>query len=416
MRKLKPIPKTVSEVLNNTIDPYIVGSKDNNSQNRLRGNDISLKEDKVKEFSVGLKDIDNAVLYYFNNNIKPNIIQNNQKVTVPVIYGSPERWKSIQNDGYYRDEHGKLMAPLIVFKRSNIEKNRNLGNKLDGNNPHLYQAFKEKYNQKNFYDKFSLVNNIKPSEKYYLSVIPDYITIIYECIIFTDYIEQNNKLIEAIEFVSDSYWGDSDRFNFRVNVDNFSTATTVEQGQDRAIKTTLNLKLQGYIIPDTINKQSVDKNRYFSKSQIIFNMEVSSTDLETSIFTGETKLGGSSNLTSFVGGGLNVNNNITNIQVSASSINASDLAYLNTSITATANIVTANTATFTGYSILEPTSGSSLPATSVNNFSFFANGNYIPQNAIVSFIGATNPILNIDPSILGYTLEYLLITAIGKFQ
>jgi len=275
MRKLKPIPKNKSEVTQLALEPPYLNNKGDSDTvfTHIRANEISVKDDKIKDLSIGLQDIDNAVLQHFINNIKPNVIHNNVRLEVPVIYGSPERWKSIQKDGFYRDKNGKLMAPLIIFKRESVEKVRNLGNKLDANKPHLYQAFKEKFNVKNSYDKFSILNNIIPSEKYYLSVIPDYVKLTYSCILFTDYIEQNNKLIEAIEYASDSYWGDFEKFNFKVNIDNFTTATTVEQGQDRAIKTTLNLILNGYIISDTINKQSVDKNRYFSKSQIIFDIE-----------------------------------------------------------------------------------------------------------------------------------------------
>lgn len=413
MRKLKPIPKNSSETLQLSLEtPYLNSKGDSDTiHTKNRGNDISVKNDKIKDFSIGLQDIDNAVLYYFENTIKPNVIHNNVRIEVPVIYGSPEKWKSVQKDGFYRDKNGKLMVPLILFKRTNVEKNRSLGNKLDGNKPHLYQAFKEKFNIKNSYDKFSVINNIIPSEKFYLSVIPDYVKITYECIIFTDYVEQNNKLIEAIGYASDSYWGDFDRFNFRVNIDNFVTATTVEQDQDRAIKTTLTLTLQGYMISDTINKQSVDKNRYFSKSQILFGLEVVSEDPENiTSFVGQSKLGGNNNLTSFVGGGNNITNNSSN------NINNNDLIYLNTNITKTATSTSGSVAIFNGVSILEPTNPTSLPSTSISNFTFFANGNYIPQEAIISFSGSINPILTIDPLILGYNLEYLSVTAIGKFQ
>jgi len=175
------------------------------------------------------------------------------------------------------------MVPLIIFKRENVEKVRTLGNKLDANKPHLYQAFKEKFNNKNSYDKFSILNNIIPSEKYYLSVVPDYLKITYSCIIFTDYTEQNNKLIEAIEYASDSYWGDFEKFNFRVNINDFTTATTVEQGQDRAIKTTLNLILNGYIIPDVLQRDLNTIVKYNDKAKIIFSVEATNN---TGIFEG----------------------------------------------------------------------------------------------------------------------------------
>lgn len=416
MRKLKPLVPNMSEVVQSALQPPYLNSRGDSDTvfDRMRGNEISLRGDKIKDFSIGLKDIDNAVKYYLENIIKPNVIQNEVRVEVPIIYGSPERWKSVQNDGFYRDKNGKIMVPLILFKRNNIEKNRSLGNKLDANKPHLFQAFKEKYNSKNFYDKFSRLNNIIPSEKYYLSVIPDYVKVTYECIIFTDYVEQNNKIIEAIEYASDSYWGNPNEYNFRVNIDNFSTATTVEQDGDRAIKTTLNLNLNGYIIPDSINKQSVDKNRYFSKSQIIFGLEVTSEDPETVTLTGATNIGGTSNATSFVGGGMNINNQNT-INNYYPGGNPEDLTYLNTFISKKATSTSTNIATFTGVNIMQPPSGSTLPSTGINNFTFFAQGSYIPYEAIISFTPNTDPVLTIDTSILGYDLNNLIITAVGKF-
>ena len=35
-----------------------------------------------------------------------------------------KKWKSYQKDGYYRDAKGKIMAPLIMVKRTNLEKDR----------------------------------------------------------------------------------------------------------------------------------------------------------------------------------------------------------------------------------------------------------------------------------------------------
>ena len=46
---------------------------------------------------------------YFENTIKPTVIQNGNRIAVPIIYGSPERWKSVQSDGALRDKDGKLI-------------------------------------------------------------------------------------------------------------------------------------------------------------------------------------------------------------------------------------------------------------------------------------------------------------------
>ena len=109
----------------------------------------SVKDDNVKQFTLGLRDIDESIFYYFNNVIKPSVIQNNAKKTYRVLYGSPERWHAVQKDGFYRDRNGKIQLPLIMVKRDSIEKNRNLGNKMDANNPTQFGVFEKKWSKKN---------------------------------------------------------------------------------------------------------------------------------------------------------------------------------------------------------------------------------------------------------------------------
>jgi hypothetical protein len=276
--RLKPIPQNQSEVTQAALNtPYLANQGKPVSQtvfSKNRGTDYSMRNDTVKDISVGLEDIDNAIMYYFTNVIKPNVVQNGQQIAVPVIYGSPERWKSVQADGFYRDNSGRMMVPLIMFKRENIEKNRTLGNKLDGNTAHLYQVVGSKYNIRNAYDRFDIINNRIPSEQYYITSTPDYLTLTYNCIIFTDFIEQNNKLVEAVEFASDAYWGDPARWKFRAAIDSFATTTLLEEGTDRAAKSTFTIKVNGYIIPNTVNKDlATARSKFYTTSQVIFDIE-----------------------------------------------------------------------------------------------------------------------------------------------
>ena len=184
------------------------------------------------------------------------------------MYGSPERWAAMQKDGYYRDKNGKMQAPIIAFRRDNIEKNRNLGNKLDGNAPHNYGVFEKKFSKNNIYDRFGLLHNRKKEKELYAVAIPDYVNITYSCIIFTDYMEHNNKIIEGINFASDSYWGSPDRFRFRAMIDNFSTSTDVVQGNDRIVRTEFTVNLLGYILTDTVNALPFNTKKYYSKSSL----------------------------------------------------------------------------------------------------------------------------------------------------
>jgi len=278
MRERKPTPKNAIDIGKELVSPYLsnLGKPvvEGHPLQNNRGINYSFKDDTVKDISIGLQDIDNAIMYYFNNFIKPTVIQDGNRIAVRTIYSSPERWKSVQADGFLRDSNNQIIIPIIMFKRENIEKNRNLGNKIDGNTAALYQVVGESYNHRNAYDKFSILNNRIPSKQYYVSTVPDYLTLTYSCVIFTNFVEQNNKIVEAIEFASDSYWGDPARFKFRESIDSFANTITVENGTDRAAKSTFNIKVSGYIIPDTVNKDlATVRSKFYTKSQVTFDLE-----------------------------------------------------------------------------------------------------------------------------------------------
>ena len=241
-----------------------------------KGRITTRKDDNVQDVSIGLQDHDEAIMYYFNNVIKPSVIINGNRTNVPVIYGSPERWKGVQKDGYFRDKEGKLQVPLIMFKRDSVEKRRDLGNKLDGNNPQLHYTFQEKFTKKNQYDNFSVLQNRMPQREFHTVVVPDFVKLNYTCTIWCDYIAQMNKLIETINFTSDSYWGNAEKFKFNAKIDTFSNTTEVQQGDNRIVKSDFGLVLQGYLVPDSINKELAKKpQKFYSKSTVVFNSELS---------------------------------------------------------------------------------------------------------------------------------------------
>ena len=239
---------------------------------------ITKRDDKVKDVSIGLQDHDEAIAYYINNVIKPSVILNGGRIDVPLVYGSPERWKSVQKDGYYRDKEGKIQTPLIMFKRDSVEKRRDLGNKMDANNPHLYHTFQVKYTKRNQYDNFSILQNRIPQREYHNVIIPDYVKMKYSFTIWTDYVAQMNKIIEAINYSSDSYWGEPERFKFMAKIDTFTNKVELSQGKNRTVKTDFGLDLQGYIIPDAMSVQlSSQPKKHFSKSTVKFNTEIVTT-------------------------------------------------------------------------------------------------------------------------------------------
>ena len=279
----KPIPKTQKQISidqQRPTDPRYgnpnIPLPTNENETGIpfnRSEKLSWKNDTSKPFSIGLKDIDEAVFFYFKEVIKPFVYQNGERRNVPIIYGSPERWKSFQRDGYYRDKKGAIMLPIIVAKRNTVTKNRTVYNKLDANDPNLYASFQRAYNPKNFYSNFSAINNKIPAKQYYAVAVPDYLTLEYSCLIQTYYMEQLNKIIEACEYASDAYWGNPERFKFRAFIDSFETTTQSNLGSDRIVKGTFNIRLYGYIIPDTIQKEMHSISKFNSKSKFIVQME-----------------------------------------------------------------------------------------------------------------------------------------------
>ena len=251
------------------------GLSSDNRPHINRAREISKKDSKSSaDFYMGLEAIDEAIFYYFENVIKPSVISNGDMVDVPVIYGSGERWKLAQKDGFYRDKGGKVQTPLVMLKRESIEKRRDLGNKLDANNPQLYVTYQEKFTQRNKYDNFALLNNRIPQKEFTATVVPDYVNLTYSGIIWTDYISQLNKIIEAVNYASDAYWGDSERFKFMAQIDQFSNINEVTNDDSRIVRANFTLKLQGYIIPENVQKKLKESNtRWFSKSQIILDSQ-----------------------------------------------------------------------------------------------------------------------------------------------
>ena len=283
--QITPRPKTQREILLQTPSqqPYVYPDGTVNENPNLdgigpdgrnnRGNHVSFRDDITKPFSLGLKENDEAIVYYMENVIKPTVIQNGVVQKVPIYYGSPERWAQVQKEGYFRDLKGKIMMPVITYKRVNVEKNRSIANKIDANYPNNVQLFQKPYSVKNQYDNFNILNNRIPKKESYAVVMPDYVTLTYDFIISTYYVEQMNKIVEAMNYASDSYWGNKERFQFNARIDSYATTVEIVTAGNRLVKTNFSLKLNGYLIPDTIQKELASVKKISNATQLIFNME-----------------------------------------------------------------------------------------------------------------------------------------------
>lgn len=404
----KPIPKSQVELSQELITPYTSEGKVPVLSAKRRENQISVKGDDVKQFTVGLQDFDQAIIYYFNNVIRPSVIQNGTKLNVPFIYGSPEKWASVQKDGFYRDNNGKIQTPLIMFKRDSLEKNRNLGNKLDANLPNHFGIFEKKYSKKNYYDQFSVLTNRIPVKEYYGVIIPDYVNIVYSCTIFTEYVEQMNKIVESINFASDAYWGDPERFKFRADIDSYTNIVEQTQGEDRVVKTSFQIKLAGHIVSDAINTAVARPHKFFSKSALKFGIETAGSTEILNIKAGTPASQAPTRffdtaLTGVSGGGTGV-----------AGMTTDQIAYVGMSNTALADAVLGLVAAFGGHVIATPPIG--FPALDEGDFQVYINGVMIPIENRTTTLPQVGPDIIVTFNDLGFTLDTTdQIIIVGKF-
>jgi hypothetical protein len=154
-----------------------------------------------------------------------------------------------------------------MFKRNNIAKNRQIANKLDANNPQNFGVFNKKYTQRNAYDNFKVLNNRIPQQEYYAVVMPDYLTVTYTCIVFTYYVEQLNKIVEAMEYASDAYWGNPQRYQFKAMIDSFGFQTELTNNDERVVRSTFDIKINGYIIPEILQKDITAIKKFSNKTK-----------------------------------------------------------------------------------------------------------------------------------------------------
>ena len=239
-----------------------------------RGYLYSRSKDDVKNPSVTLMDMDGAITHYFQNVIKPSVEDNGENVKVPIMYASPERWKAIQRDGFMKDKKRQTITPVIAYRRTSIEKDDSLPvDKLDANNPNLFYTFEKKFSNVNRYDNFSTQIGLLPQREYYNVTMPDYVTLTYEFIIWTSFIEQMNKIVERVAYSDGAYWGDPDKMRFRTSVDAFTDATEVSD-VERLVRTTFTVTMRGYLLPEGNFDHRSTTQKYLTPKKVIFGTEV----------------------------------------------------------------------------------------------------------------------------------------------
>ena len=243
-------------------------------------------DDYKKNYSITLMDHDAAVMYYFNEVIRPAVEENGNQVKVPIMYANPERWASVKKSGHMVDRNKKRIIPVIAFRRVSIEKDPNyVIDKLDANKPNFTYTFQKKYSINNRYDLLSAMNGAQPSKEFHSVTMPDYMIMNYEAIVWTNFTDQMNRIIEKINFADGAYWGDPGKFKFRTTIDSFQDAS--EYDQERLIRTNFSFTFNGYLLPEEFNGVSNTQRGFspkylttFSETTLDINQTLKNNNIE----------------------------------------------------------------------------------------------------------------------------------------
>jgi len=259
---------------NPELDEPVQIVNDNQQSPRIsnRADDTRVDDTDTSPIKVTLHTIDNAILQYLSTKIRPIVTQNNAQTVVPVIYGSPERWKSAQRDGILRDSIGKIQLPIIMLRRTSMKKT-GINSPV---NKYYDRTFETGWNRRTPYDQFSVINKITPSREYYVTAaVPDYYEINYKCMVWTEYMEQMNGIVENISFESDEFWGEPNSYKFRTIIKGFEPLTELPSTADRVVRTQFDMTVYGYLLPETQldaghNRELITRKRYGVKKVVTF--------------------------------------------------------------------------------------------------------------------------------------------------
>ena len=231
-----------------------------------------------KGFSIGVKEIDTAVIKHIRNIMKPKIKEQNEIISVPVLYGNEERWKSIKARGTLRDKNGVIILPIIVIKRTSLAMNDQLpfsfDNDVKGKFINVVRS-SSGWSKNNRYDRFAVLTGQQPVQEFVKTGMPDFVICSYSVVMMTSFIEQmndlNNLWIEHLE----TYFGDQTSYRFLSSLSgDISNEVEMESQGERMIRNELTIEIKGYMIPeftDTVFGKTAEMSRAYTPKKVSFS-------------------------------------------------------------------------------------------------------------------------------------------------
>jgi hypothetical protein len=243
-----------------------------------RSENVRRDNDSQKNFSIGLMDIDETILNHIINNLKPEVIQGGVIKKVLCKYAPGELWEAMKKESFVRDYNGKFQLPAIVLKRTFSADD---GERIHFNR-YLNETVIQTHSPKNRYTKFSTLNGKNaPVHELYNITFPSHMKLTYKCIIWTELVEQMNKLVELFQFAGKDYFGNREGYKFKVDGISFGHTVELQSGDDRMVKTEFELTVHGYILPETMAKLDSQESTFkksLTPKKIVLGLEVVGDD------------------------------------------------------------------------------------------------------------------------------------------
>ena len=229
-------------------------------------------------FSIGLKEIDTAVINHIRNIMKPVVRESNEIIKVPVMYGNEERWKSVRSRGVLRDKNGIIILPVIVIKRTSLTMNPDMPLSFDNDVRGKFISVVRSSNgwsKNNRYDRFSVLTGQKPVEEFIKTGMPDFVICSYSIVMMTAFMEQMNDLNTIMVEHLETYWGDSTSYKFLSALSgDISNEVQMETDGERLVRNELTLEIKGYMIPeftDNVFGKTAEASRGYTPKKVVFS-------------------------------------------------------------------------------------------------------------------------------------------------
>lgn len=181
-------------------------------------NYYSDKESRYPFKPVTIETVDSAVFDYFDKKIELNIYKDDVPYKVPVFFATGERWAVIRKSNF-RDSHGTLILPVVSIRRLDILRDTEMGgmtsaqkhitisNVIHPKNSNLQNLIKARK------DRGFVVPSEKPPIIETLTIpFPDFSTIQYEIVFWTQFTTQMNDLLEKVFYNYANVGGRVDSF------------------------------------------------------------------------------------------------------------------------------------------------------------------------------------------------------------